>query len=283
MHRREFIVLGASGILATSLRRRQSDIEAIEKSVGGRLGFMARELEGGAMLTWRADERFPMCSTFKWLLVARVLARVDDGHEELARSIHYTEADLLEYAPITRAHVNEGHMSVSDLCAAAIQYSDNTAANLLLATIGGPGGLTRWLRSIGDRVTRLDRNEPGLNTSIPGDERDTTTPRAMTRDLGVLLPDVGVLHSSRRLVDWMIGNTTGNARLRAGLPPDWHVADKTGTGANGSTNDVAIAWPGNGEGPAVVMAAYLTETTAPDDARSQALAELGRLVGRWAR
>ena len=287
MRRREFLLTGASGLAAAALpgrplgRRQQSQIEALERSVSGRLGFMARIHEAPGALSWRAGERFPMCSTFKWLLAARVLVRVDEGRENLARMIHYTEADLLDYAPITRAHVHEGQLSVSALCAAAIQYSDNTAANLLLASIGGPRNLTGWLRGIGDAVTRLDRNEPSLNTSLPGDPRDTTTPAAMVRDLQVLLLSTHVLKSGRQLMDWLDGNTTGNARLRAGLPAGWRIGDKTGTGANGSTNDVAIAWPAKGDRPPVMMAAYLTGTTASDDDRNHVLAELGRLVGAW--
>ncbi len=284
MLRREFLLAGASGLLARPFRpltrRKQSQVEALERSVNGRLGFAARSAARPDAIAWRGDDRFPMCSTFKWLLAARVLARVDEGHEDLARMIHYGPADLLEYAPITRAHVQEGQLSVSTLCGAAIQYSDNTAANLLLVTVGGPHGLTSWLRRIGDRLTRLDRNEPALNTSIPGDKRDTTTPLAMVRNLDTLLLGSALRESSRQqLITWLVGNTTGDARLRAGLPHEWRIGDKTGTGALGSTNDVAIAWPASRT--PVLMAAYLTQTTASEADRNHVLAELGRMVGSW--
>lgn len=234
----------------------------------------------GRRLGYRADERFPMCSTFKWLLVAQALARVDRGQERLERRVPYGPGDLLEYAPVTREHVSEGAMSVSALCAAAICYSDNTAANLLLPTVGGPAGLTAYLRSIGDPTTRLDRMEPELNTAVPGDPRDTTTPTAMLANLcrvplGRELTDA----SRERLLGWLIGNTTGAAKLRAGLPGDWRVGDKTGMGLNGATNDVAIVWPAR-EAP-LLVAAYLTESTAPVGARNEALADVGRLVTEW--
>jgi beta-lactamase class A len=145
----------------------------------------------GATLLRRADERFAMCSTFKAVAAAAVLRRVDEGREKLDRTIPFTSADLLDYAPVTKAHASEGAMSLADLCAAAIDFSDNTAANLLLAAIDGPKGFTAFIRSLGDETTRLDRNEPTLNAAVPGDERDTTTPIAMARDLQkVLLGDV---------------------------------------------------------------------------------------------
>ena len=168
--------------------KRLAEIEARE---GGRLGVFVRDTGAGATIEHRADERFPMCSTFKLLAAAAVLKRVDEGAERLDRTIAYGPSDLLEYAPITKAHVAEGGMTVADLCAAAIDWSDNTAANLVLQTIGGPAGFTTFARSLGDEVTRLDRNEPSLNESLPGDPRDTTSPRAMAASMQkVLLGDV---------------------------------------------------------------------------------------------
>lgn len=231
-------------------------------------------------LDYRADERFPMCSTFKWLLVAQVLSRVDRRDERLERRIPYGPSDLLDYAPVTREHVSEGAMSVSALCAAAIQYSDNTAANLLLSTVNGPSGLTAYLRGLGDSVTRLDRIEPELNSAVPGDPRDTTTPHAMAANLRRLLLGRELADASRvRLLDWLVGNTTGAAKLRAGLPGHWRVGDKTGMGANGATNDVAIVWP-TPEAP-LLVAAYLTESTAPASVRNAALADVGQLIAGW--
>ena len=159
--------------------KRLAEIEARE---GGRLGVFVRDTGTGATIEHRADERFPMCSTFKLLTAAAALKRVDQGAERLDRKIAYGPSDLLDYAPIAKAHVAEGGMTVADLCAAAIDWSDNTAGNLVLQSIGGPAGFTQFARSLGDEVTRLDRNEPTLNESLPGDPRDTTSPRAMAAE-----------------------------------------------------------------------------------------------------
>jgi len=258
----------------------EPDFAAIEASVNGRLGVAVVDLATRRRLTYRADERFPMCSTFKWLLGALVLVRVDVGREQLDRFVPYGESDLLDYAPITRQHVTEGRLTVEQLVDAAIRYSDNTAANLLLASAGGPDGFTEFLRSLGDRTTRLDRIEPELNSATPGDPRDTTSPMAMLENMQLLLVGNHLADASRqRLLDWLVGNTTGAGKLRAGFPADWRVGDKTGMGANGSTNDVAIAWPPDRR--PVLVAAYLTETTADVDARNAALAAVGRAVAGW--
>jgi beta-lactamase class A len=168
-------------------------------------------------------------------------------------------------------------MTTQALLEAAIEYSDNTAANLLLTAIGGPAGLTKYVRGLGDAVTRLDRTEPTLNTNIKGDPRDTTTPAAMLADLQTVLVGATALSdpSRRHLIDWLVANTTGNERLRAGLPAGWRVGDKTGTGVNGATNDIAIAWPPGK--PPVLIAAYFSESRAPDADRSRALADVARI------
>ncbi|HTI66839.1 MAG TPA: class A beta-lactamase [Caulobacteraceae bacterium] len=253
------------------------ELAALERRVGGRLGFAALDTGSGQRIAHRADERFPLCSTFKWLAAAAVLARVDSGAERLDRRVTYGKADLLAVSPITGAHVGEG-LSVADLCAAAVTVSDNTAANLLLASLGGPAGLTRWLRAQGDAVTRLDRNEPALNSAVAGDPRDTTSPAAAVADLGAFLLGDTLSNASRaRLAAWMTATRTGDKRLRAGLPKGWRVGDKTGTGAHGSSNDVAIAWPPSGK--PILIAAYLTGGAASGEAREAAIADLGRLVG----
>ena len=254
-------------------------LAAIEKRLGGRLGVAAWDTGAGKRAEHRASERFPMCSTFKFLLVAAVLSRVDKKEEKLDRLIHYHKDDLLEYAPITKQHVQEG-LTVSALCAAALQYSDsdNTAANLLLAALGGPDQVTRYARSLGDPVTRLDRTEPTLNTAITGDVRDTTSPSAMLGDLKKILIDPQALspESQKQLGQWMIGNTTGAAMLRNGLPPSWRTGDKTGHGSNGSTNDIAMCWPPNRK--PILITAYFVESTAPSTECSGAIAEVGRIV-----
>ncbi|WP_437734418.1 class A beta-lactamase [Sorangium sp. So ce1335] len=251
-----------------------------EAQFGGRLrlGVAALDTATGARIGHRAGERFAMCSTFKTLLAACILARVDQGQLTLDRRIAYREADLLEHAPVARARLAEGSLTVEELCAAAVEVSDNTAANLLLAQIGGPAGLTAYVRSLGDQVTRLDRNEPTLSTNLPGDPRDTTTPDAMTDTYRTLLVDDRALReaSRARLKAWMVQATTGLARLRAGLPRDWIVGDKTGTGENGIANDVAVAWPPS-RAP-IVVACFVEVPSASADARNAVHAEVARFV-----
>ena len=242
----------------------------IERRSGGRLGVAAFDTATGHQLLGHFDDRFLMCSTFKLLLVGRILQRVDAGTDTLNRWIAYGPADILEWAPITRQHVGEGGMTLSALCAAAIQYSDNTAANLLLDTIGGPDGVTRFARSLGDTVTRLDRNEPTLN--LPDGDNDTTTPIAMLQDMHrILIGNVLSAASRRRINDWLVGNTTGPTLLRAGLPPGWTVGDKTGRG-QGAVNDIAIATP-PGRAP-LLMAVFVSGGTNAD----ATVAETARLI-----
>lgn len=278
--RRELIVSASLLPFAASAGENpEGSIELIEKRAGGRLGVAALDTQTGRRIDWRAGERFPMCSTFKLLMVARVLQKVDRGEERLDRRIEYGKSDLLDYAPVTRSHLGEGGMSVEDLAAAAIEWSDNTAANLLLAAIGGPSGYTSFARSLGDAQTRLDRNEPTLNTSIPGDARDTTTPRAMLEDLRrVLLGDILSTRSRKRLTGWMIGCKTADHRIRAGLPKGWKSGGKTGTGQNGSTNDIAILWPA-GRKP-VLLTVYYTGSKAGMGEREGAIADVARIVGK---
>jgi beta-lactamase class A len=231
----------------------------------------------GELAGHRLDERFPMCSTFKFLAVALVLARVDAGEERLDRRIVVPPAAVLKWAPVTGKRVGGDGMTVAELCEAAITVSDNTAANLLLASAGGPAGVTAFARRIGDGVTRLDRVEPELNEAVPGDPRDTSTPRAMAQTLRSVLLGSALSDAGRaRIVAWMSAATTGARRLRAGVPFDWRVADKTGTGDRGSTNDIGVLWPPR-RAPLVVVS-YLTECRAAADARESALADVARRV-----
>jgi len=251
---------------------------AIERRLGGRLGVAALDTGTGQRLAHRASERFAMCSTFKFLAVAAVLAKVDRGEETLDRFVRYGPGDLLEYAPITKQHVQEGGMPLGAVLDAAITYSDNTAGNLALAAIGGPVGLTTYVRSLGDAMTRLDRNEPTLNLVGAGDVRDTTSPAAMLADLETLILGTTALSSAsrERLTDWLVSNTTGAEKLRAGLPAGWRVGDKTGMGPHGAANDVAVAWPPR-RAP-MLIAAFCHGSPAPDADRNRALADAGRLV-----
>ena len=274
------LAVALSGGPAQAAARRintAAQFRAIESRVGGRLGVAALDTGSNRWLAHRSEERFAMCSTFKWLAAAAVLARVDHGAERLDRRVAYAKADLLGNSPITGARLAEGSMSLGDLCAAAVTRSDNAAANLILKELGGPAGLTRWLREAGDSVTRLDRDEPSLNTAAPGDPRDTTTPSASIADLRQFLVGKALSDSSRlQLTRWMIACTTGDRRLRAGLPNGWRVGDKTGTGDHATANDVAIVSP-PGRAP-ILIAAYLSGGKAPDAARDAALAEVARIV-----
>lgn len=254
-------------------------LRKLEVASGGRLGVAIVDLETGKKSSHRPDERFPMCSTFKLLAAAAVLARVDRGEERLDRRVAFTRADLLEYAPTTRARVAQGSMTLGELCEAAVTVSDNTAANLILSSLGGPGAITAYARSLGDAVTRLDRMEPELNESRQGDPRDTTSPAAMVGNLRRLVVENALSSKSRAtLTAWLVGNQTGNARLRAGVPPGWRVGDKTGTGNAGSTNDVGILWPPRHQ--PILVAVYLTESSAPLSVREGTLAGVARLIGR---
>lgn len=249
----------------------------IEARTGGRVGVFALDTGTGRQLEYRADERFAMCSTFKWLLAAAVLAQVDRGHLSLDDPVGYGPADLFDYAPVTREQVAAGSMTISDLARAAVAVSDNTAANLLLATLGGPAALTEFIRSLDDPVTRLDRTEPTLNTNEPGDSRDTTSPRAMVGLMRQILCGAVLAPASRaRLLGYLNESTTGRKRLRAGLPGDWLVGDKTGTGERGAVNDVAIAVP-PGRAP-ILVAAYLSDGHAELETQEAAQAEVGKLV-----
>jgi beta-lactamase class A len=249
----------------------------LERRCGGRLGVAAWALPGDWRLSYREHERFPMCSTFKLPLAAAVLRRVDEGRESLARFIPYDETALLEYAPVSRERLSQGGMTVQDTCDASVTWSDNTAANLLLETLGGPPGLTSFFRSVGDDVSRLDRTEPMLNTALPNDERDTTTPGSMLGVSRQVLLGSMLREPSRRLLHtWLERSTTGRSRLRAGLPEGWRAGDKTGTGEHGATNDVAIAWQPSGA--PLLIAAYSAGSTLPAEQRSQTLADVARIV-----
>ena len=273
------LAAGPAGATSSEDRSKAANdrLAAIESGAGGRLGVAVIEAGRGLRLAHRADERFPMCSTFKLLASAAVLKRVDEGKESLDLTIAYGAADLLEYAPVTKAQASDGGMRLGDICAAAIDWSDNTAANLILSVIGGPNGFTQFARSLGDEKTRLDRNEPSLNTAIPGDPRDTTTPLAMARDIeAVLIGEVLTEASRRQLEAWLIADKVGDKRLRAGLPPSWGIGDKTGSGDHGTANTIGVIRP-PGRAP-LLAAVYLTEFDASMDARNAAHKEIGEII-----
>jgi beta-lactamase class A len=253
-------------------------LAALEREAGGRLGLVLRDPATGRRFAYQGGERFPLCSTFKLVLAAAVLHKSQDDPGLLAQPLAYGPGDLLAWAPVTRRSLEQGRpMTVAELCAAAIQVSDNTAANQLLGKLGGPEALTAYARSLGDQAFRLDRREPDLNSAVPGDPRDTTTPEAMARTVEKLvLGDALGAPQRRQLADWLKGNTTGGESIRAGAPAGWTVGDKTGSGGYGTTNDVAVLWPPQG-GP-LVLAVYFTQAQKDAHARKDVLAAATRLT-----
>lgn len=274
--------MGAAG-LATACRSLPDTIEPLaemETRAGGRIGVFARNLATGATLEHRADERFAMCSTFKALLASAMLFRADRGVLSMQVRMPVRQSDIVSWSPVTQNRVGE-QMTVAELCAATMTISDNAAANILLREIGGPEGFTAQMRDWGDRTTRLDRWEPVLNENLPGDVRDTSTPRAMAttfRSLafgGLLEPA-----SAQQLMTWMIEAKTGLQRLRSRAPERWTTGDKTGTSSSNQSNDLAFFIPPDDQvnsGP-VIIASYLN-VPAPTAPETDALhAEIARLA-----
>jgi beta-lactamase class A len=280
LNRRD-VLCSTLGLLASPALAQSAPIAALtdyERDTGGHIGVYAKNLRTGALLSWRAHERFIMCSSFKASLAACVLASVDRGQARLDELIAYGPADLLEWAPVAKQNLEKGAMSVAEMCEAAVELSDNTCANALLARFGGPSALTGYWRSIGDTVSRLDHNEPELNRTPPGDPHDTTTPAAMAGTLQKLILGEALLPTSReRLTGWMLGCKTGDNRLRAGLPKDWRVADKTGNNGKDASGDIAVTWSTRGE--PMVICAY-TRGGAPTSRQiDDVFAQIGRYVG----
>lgn len=250
-------------------------LRSLETTSGCRIGVAALHTGTGAQVAYRAQERFAFCSTFKVLSVSAILQRSAGEADLLQRPIAIAPADLVAYSPITAKHVG-ATLPMATLCIAALQYSDNTAANLIIRALGGPAAVTRFARSIGDTVFRLDRWETALNDAVPGDPRDTTTPGAMLRDLYRLaLGDALGKPQQAMLINWMRGNAVGGNRIRAALP-GWQVADKTGSGDYGTTNDVGLAWQRGA--PPVVLVVYVTQSTRKAPWRDDVVAAAARIA-----
>jgi len=247
-----------------------------EAQLDARIGVLLRDVSSDWQVTHRADERFAMSSTFKPLLCGAVLAQVDAGREKLSQQVTYQTSDLVPYSPVTEQHVDTG-MTVAELCEATLTISDNTAANLLLRRINGPKGLTGFLRKIGDTTTRLDRLEPMLNDAVPGDLRDTTTPRAILASLEkLLLTDILQPQSALQLQQWMIDDQVAGALIRAHVPDDWQIGDKSGAGGHGSRGIIAFLRAPDGE--TYLAAIYLTESQANFSRRNEVIADIGRAM-----
>ncbi|MBK3633594.1 class A beta-lactamase [Streptomyces sp. MBT97] len=251
------VLLGAAGTAAAGTDPITARLRELETAHGARLGVFGHNVRTRRSVRYRADERFPVCSLFKVLAVAAVLRDLPEN--TLDRRVFWTDADVVENSPVTRLEENVANgLTIAELAAAAIQRSDNTAGNLLLREIGGPAGLTRFARSVGDRVTRLDRWEPDLNSAEPDRITDTTSPAAIGRTYGrLVLGDALAAGDRRRLTEWMLGTVTSANRFRTGLPPTWTVADKTGGGWYGANNDAGVAW--TPDGAPVVLVVQLTK------------------------
>lgn len=256
-----------------------AELAALEKKYDARVGVFAVDTGSGKTLTARSDERFPFLSTFKGLAAGALLKAhpLDTGYFD--RVIHYTDADLQSYSPVTSTKVAEG-MTIAQLAEAAVTQSDNTAGNLLLRELGGPQGLTDFLRGIGDQVSHLDRWEPELNTAIPGDERDTTTPAALAADYRALVVGDALGAPERaRLTGWLKANATGDKRIRAGVPAGWSTGDKTGTGDYGCAHDAAVTWPNSSAAP-LVIAIQTCKSVKDAESSNDVVAEAARVAVR---
>lgn len=280
MGRRSFLaVIAATAAAPAWGEARIPVIEAHEQATGGRVGLYAENLKSGAKIAWRADERFAMCSSFKASLAACVLSRVDRGEDGLDRIVQFSAKDILEYAPVAKANLAKGGLSVAEVCRGAVELSDNTCANLLIARLGGPAALTGFWRATGDTVTRLDHYEPEMSRSQPPDPRDTTSPAAMADSLKrFLVGDVLSNASRATLTGWMRNCQTGTDLLRAGMPQGWMVADKTGNNGRDVIGDIAMAWP-EPDRP-IVMAAYTQGGSGTATQLRRLLAEIGKLIGQ---
>ncbi|MES2057359.1 MAG: class A beta-lactamase [Pseudomonadota bacterium] len=290
LDRRKFLIATGATLVSTSLPAARNNVaplggpelaaavRACETASGGRLGVAILDVATAARFSHRGNERFPMCSTVKLPLAAAILRAVDQGRTRLDNRVPVSAGDILGHSPFSETRVG-GTASLAELCEATLTLSDNAAANLLLPVIGGLPGLTRFARTLGDTATRFDRNEPDLNEGTPGDPRDTTTPVAMLGLLNRMLLGSALSRAQRaRLTRWMIGNHTGDNRLRAGLPAGWRVGDKTGTGGHGSNNDIAILWP-----PArapLLVTSYLTGSPLSSAASEAIHARLARSIAR---
>jgi len=290
MDRRIFLLTAGAGLLSSlgglPIKNALADASAlpnalrdIEATARGRLGVHIIDTETGRELGWRSDERFLMLSSFKLIASALVLARADRGEDSLERRIRYRQQDLVRWSPVTEKYVGGDGLSLAQLCEATMTTSDNTAANLILASYGGPAALTAFARQLGDTVTRHDRTEPELNVRpASGEALDTTSPRAMANTVRKLLLGDALQPSSRnRLMQWLLANTTGGKRLRAGVPASWSVGEKTGTAGN-DANDIGIAFPPM-RAPLIVTA-YLAESATDSSTRDSALASVGSLLAR---
>ncbi len=257
----------------------------IERRIGGRLGVALVDGDGNLVTSHRGDERFAMCSTFKAPLASALFAAHDQGLVDMDATFEVSEKDAISYMPYVQERLEDRQpVSLRSLARAAVEISDNAAANIVLRAVGGPEGFTRFLRGQGDQHSRLDRWETELNENAPGDPRDTTTPIAMARLMHELaVSNTGPDRHKRTLQEWLKSSRTGGARIRAGLPKGWPVGDKTGTAPGGTAyNDVAIIWPSSDASSVkpVILAVYTDRPTAKAKKVNAAIADVGQASAR---
>lgn len=251
-----------------------SAFSQLESNYNVKLGVYAFDTETNKEIAYNADDRFAYCSTFKALVAGAVLQKY--SLDELKQVVQYTQEDVLSYAPITKDNVDKG-MTIEELCEAAVRYSDNTATNLLFDHIGGPSGFKSALNKLGDGVTQPSCIEPELNEGIPGDIRDTSTPRQLSTDLKAYTTENILTEEKKKiLIDWMTGNATGDKLIRAGAPKDWIVADKSGTGPYGRKNDIAIVMPPNKK--PIIIAILSTHDTKEAKYDDELIAQASKIV-----
>ncbi len=257
----------------------QQAIVALEGKLSARIGVAVLEVKTGELWDYKGDERFPLTSTFKTLACAKLLQDAERQRLKLTDSVTVQQSDLVTYSPVIEKQVGQA-VTLDQACAAAMHTSDNTAANIVLHAVGGPEGITRFMREVGDPLTRLDRQEPELNQGLAGDERDTTTPNAIARSLQTLLFGSALSPSSQQqLQTWMEQNQVTGNLLRSVLPAGWTIADRSGAGGFGARSITAVVWPHTATSPSpLIISIYIADTDAPMEARNQAIATLGQAI-----
>ena len=272
-----FAAFLSTPVFALNTAKLTEVVQSEESALQARVGMAVFDANTGMTWQYRGDERFPLNSTHKVFSCAAMLAKVDGKHLSLDQSVSINRGMLVTYSPITEKSLSPKTITLGKVCQAAVSYSDNTAANVVFDAIGGSTGFNAYMRSIGDEETQLDRKEPELNEGTPGDVRDTTTPNAIVNSLRkILLGDVLSDPSRSELTQWMLDDQVAGALLRASLPSDWKIADKTGAGGYGSRSIVAVIWPPSKQ--PLVVGIYITQTKASMQASNQAIARIGAVL-----
>ncbi|MFV0575049.1 MAG: class A beta-lactamase [Vibrio sp.] len=251
-------------------------IQQVEQELSARVGVTILDVDSGKLWDHNGDQRFPLTSTFKTIACGKLLNDSEDGQLQLTDTVKVRTVDLVTYSPVVEKYVGK-QIELQNACQAAMYMSDNTAANIIIKAVGGTEAVTQFARTLGDKVTRLDRFEPELNQGKPNDERDTTTPNMISQDINALLfGSVLSEQSKQQLKEWMVNNQVTGNLLRSVLPDYWHIADRSGAGGYGSRSITAVVWTDN-QSP-VIISIYLTQTEASMDELNQAIVEIGKAI-----